>query len=301
MAPFTLPALSDLPTAGIDQALRGMEPDILGEIWILDELGAAGVRADACKAALDVAWGYSPKHYAAFADRASRDHPFHENLLALLNMDCDRDPETCFEMVYSLIPHLRDPRSPRVLHILDLIEARPPDDRRETALAEAGFAIANLWFDGGEREIAHRLYTNLIEVAPAGSEVRWQSYTNRGAIEMGRGDRVRAETDFSAVISSHEASDETRACCLNNRADLRVGDGDHAGAIVDRTAVLQLRETSYNRRYIALRRRAESLRRLGRHADANEDVEAILSTSNIAVEQKDGRSTDASQMGRKYW
>ena len=107
-----------------------------------------------------------------------------------------------------------------------------------------------------------------------------------GSSGLDLGDRVRAEADFAAVISSPDASDESRACCLNNRADLRVNEGDHLGAIVDRTAVLQLRETSYNRRYIALVRRAKSLWALQRFEEANEDVEAILSTTDIAVEQK---------------
>ena len=286
VAPFTLPALSDLTTVDIDRALGGMVPDILGEMWILDELGAAGARAIACKAALDLAWGYSTTRYAAFVDRAARDHPFHEQLLTLLNVDCERDPKTWFEMVWSVIPHLHDPRSPRVTYVLDLLQARPPDDRRKGALAEAGFAIANLCLAGGADETAHELYTKLIETAPAWSEVRWQSYTNRGAIGMNLSDRVRAEADFAAVISSPDASDESRACCLNNRADLRVNEDDHLGAIVDRTAVLQLRETSYNRRFIALVRRAKSLWALERFEEANEDVEAILSTTDIAVEQK---------------
>ena len=286
VAPFTLPALSALSPVDIDPALGGMRPDILGEMWILDELGSAGIRADACKAALALAWGYSPTRYAAFVDRTSRDHPFHEQLLALLEVNCDGDPETWFEMVWSVIPHLLDPRSPQVARVVDLIEARPPDDQRERALAEASFAIANLWLAGGARGTAHRLYTKLIEVAPVGSEVRWQSYTNRGAVEMGIGDRARAEADFTAVISSVDASDESRACCLNNRADLRFDEGDHPGAIADRTAVLQLRETSYNRRYIALVRRAKSLWALERFEEADQDVETILSTTDIAVEQK---------------
>ena len=42
VAPFALPALSDLPPADIDRALGGMVPDILGEMWILDELGSGG-------------------------------------------------------------------------------------------------------------------------------------------------------------------------------------------------------------------------------------------------------------------
>ena len=189
-------------------------------------------------------------------------------------------------MVCAVIPHLSDPRSPRVAHVLNLIQACPPTDQRDEAAAEAVFAIANLCLARGARETAHELYTMLIETAPACSEVRWQSYTNRGVVELGLGDRIRGEADFAAVISSPDASDESRACCLNNRADLRAEEGDHLGAIADRTAVLQLQETSYNRRYIALARRAVSLRALERFEEADEDVEAILSTTDIAVEQK---------------
>ncbi|MYD86005.1 MAG: hypothetical protein F4144_13320 [Acidimicrobiaceae bacterium] len=263
-----------------------MVPDILGEMWILDELGLTGVRATACKAALAVAWEYSPARYAAFLERAARDHPLHEQLLALLSIDYQRDPGTWFQMVCSVIPHLRDPRSPRVAHVLRLLHECPPDDQREQAIAEAVFAIANLYLAVGERKAAHELYTRLIETAPPRSEVRWKSYTNRGVIELGLGSRVRAEADFDAVISSPDASDESRACCLNNRADLRVDDGEHLGAIADRTAVLDLHETSYNRRYIALARRAKSLWALERTEEANQDIEAMLATTDIAVEQK---------------
>ena len=286
LAPFTLPAFSDLPTDDIDSALGGMVPDVLGEMWILDELGSVGVRASSCRAALDVAWKYSPARYAAFVDRAARDHPFHEQLVALLDVECEGDLETWFEMVWSVIPHLRDPRSPHVSRVLELLRVRSVDDRRESALAEAGFAIANLWLAVGAHETACKLYTALIETVPASSEVRWKSYTNRGVIELGGGHRARAEADFDAVISSLDASDESRACCLNNRADLRVGDSDHRGAIEDRSAVLQLRETSYNRRYIALVRRAKSLWALQRFEEADGDIETILSTTDIAVEQK---------------
>ena len=286
IAPFTLPGLADLPAEDIESALGGMVPDILGEMWILDELGAAEIRARTCKAALDIAWRYQPTRYAAFVGRAARDHAFHDQLLTLLDVQGEQDPEMWFEMVCSLIPHLRNPRSPRVAHVLGLLKARPADDRRENALAEAGFAISNLWLNAGAHETAHKLYTVLVETVPALSEVRWQSYTNRGVIELGRGHRDQAEADFNAVISSPDASDESRACCLNNRADLRVDDGDHLGAIADRTAVLQLRETSYNRRYIALVRRAKSLWALERFEEADGDIEAILSTSDIAIEQK---------------
>ena len=286
VAPFTLPALADLPISDIGLVLSGMAPDILGEMWILDELSLVGTRASACKAALALAWKHSPTRYAAFVDRAARDHPFHEQLLSLLEVECEGGPEVWFEMVCSVIPHLGDPRSPRVARVLELLHDCPPDDRRDQAVAEACFAIANLWLAGNGIQTALKLYTMLIETVPASSEVRWQSYTNRGVVELTLGNRVDAEADFAAVVSSPSASDESRACCLNNRADLRVDEGDHLGAIEDRTAVMQLRETSYNRRYIALARRAQSLIALERFKEADEDIEVILSTADIAVEQK---------------
>ena len=284
--PFSLPDLSALAPADVDRALVGMVPDILGEMWILDELAAEGTRAGACKAALDVAWAYSPIRYAAFLDRAARDHPFHEKLLELLNVDCDRDPKRWFEMACSVLPHLRDPRSLQVATVLYLLRTRPPSDRRAEALAKADAAVADLWFAAGELESAHELYTKVIETAPVSSEAIWHSYTNRGVVELSSGDPARAEADFAAVISSSDAGDEARACCLNNRADMHANEGEHLAAIEDRTAVLGLQATTYNRRYIALARRAMSLWALGRFEEANSDIAAILSTPDIAVEQK---------------
>ena len=284
--PFALPDVCDLPAEEIEEALGGMVPDILGELWVLDELASTRTRADACMAALDVVWRHNPARYAAFVARATRDHSFHEQLLILLNVDYERDLETWFPMVCSIIPHLGDPQSPRVSQVLDLLHERSPSPQRQIALAEAGFAIANLWLACGQRAIAHALYTKLIETAPQGCEVRWQSYTNRGVVEIDLGRPLHAETDFSAVVDATDASDESRACCLNNRADLRVEAGNHIGALTDRTSVLELRETSYNRRYIALARRAKSLWALKRFEEANEDIESILATTDIAVEQK---------------
>ena len=284
--PFTLPALSNLAPADIDSALGGMVPDILGEMWILDELGAAGVRANASRAALGVVWGYSPPRYAAFFDRAARDHPSHEQLLELLNVDWEKDPETWFEMACSVLPYLRDPRSSRVTKVLDLLNARPPSDQRARALSEAESVIADLWQADGALEKAHALYTKVIESAPAGGKAIWNSHTNRGVVELKLGNRAQAEADFAAVISSPDASDEARACCLNNRADLRMDEGKHLAAIADRTAVLRLPETTYNRRYIALIRRAISFQVLDRSEEADADIEMILTTADIAVEQK---------------
>ncbi len=284
--PFTLPALSDLSTEVNDRGLSGMVPDILGEMWILDKLDSGGVQAQACQAALELAWRYSPARYAAFVDRTARDHPNHGQLLSLLSVDSSVEIRTWFEMVCSVIPYLGDPRSPRVYQVLDLIDAQPSDESQETALAEAGYAVANLWFSHRVLDMAHTLYTKLIETAPRDSEVRWNSYTNRGVAELLRNNPVQGEADFEAVITSSEASDEARASCLNNRADLRAKEGDHVSAIRDRSAVLELRETSYNRRFIALARRASSLWALGRLDEADHDIESILSTTDIAVEQK---------------
>lgn len=278
--------LADRPVEDLEGLLGGMTPDILGEMWVLDRLDLGGVQAEVAKAALGYSWSASPERYASFVDRCARDHPGHQSISKLLDVDSSTAPAEWFALAPSVIAHLRDPKSTVVSEIVELISRSDPCPERDEAEAAAQLRVANLWMSLGRLDTAHSVLSDTIESAPSGSEVRWRCLTNRGVIHSQIEEDDLAAADWSAVVDSDDASDESRACCLNNLADLRVDAGDHEEAISLRSRVLELTETTYNRRYIALIRRANSLWELGRWSEAVSDLERLLETSDIAVEQK---------------
>jgi tetratricopeptide (TPR) repeat protein len=285
-AHFDIAPIQQLPLDVLDSLMSGMTPDILGEMWVLDELAASGTRRDIAVAALAAAWQFSSSRYSSFVDRCARDHPTHSQLPALLDVDLATDCQRWFEMATSMIPHLRNPTSPSVDEVVTRIARLDASILRDAAAMEAKFKVANLWLDEGRADTAHAIYTEIIGAAPQGSPIVWQCLTNRGVVAMQRDDIVAAENDWGTVIDASEAPDEARACCLNNRADIRAHEDNHEAAIADRSSVLALEDTTYNRRYIALVRRARSLWELGRRVDADGDIDTILETEDIAIEQK---------------
>jgi tetratricopeptide (TPR) repeat protein len=275
-----------LDSTALDRLLPGLVPDLLGELWLLDETDAPGTRGEVARLMIETAWAHSPQRYAAFVQRTLRDHPTHPAITELFPVDQAVDESTWFDMHANAIPFFGSPKWPAVGELIRRIETCPENPGRDEALAMARFGLANLHLNSGDQATAIEGYTALIENAPRDSKVRWQAHTNRGVVAFNTGRTDIAEADWNAVIEAKTASDESRACCLNNLADIHVSRGDHHAAIADRTAVLNLPATTYNRRYIALIRRASSNWQLERAHEAFEDVEAILSTEDIVTEQK---------------
>jgi hypothetical protein len=277
---------STLDTAALDRLLPGLVPDLFGELWLLDEIAEPGTSGEVAKLSIAIAWAHSPPRYAAFVQRALRDHPTHPAIIELFRVDQAVDETTWFDMSANAIPFFGSPERQVVRELIRGIESCPEGPLRDEALANAYFGLANLHLNVGDQATAVVGYTTIIETAPPGSEVRWRAYTNRGVVAINTGRTDIAEADWNTVIEATSASDESRACCLNNRADVHASRGDHHTAIADRTAVLDLPATTYNRRYIALIRRASSNWQLKRAHDAFDDIETILGTEDIVTEQK---------------
>ena len=285
--PGLLPTPWQLPTETAEIALGGLRPDLLGELFVLDELGELSLRAEAARAVLALAARRRLDAFTAFVGRAARDHPDHPKLSGL--MDVLVDEPAWPRLAVDVLPLLRRSDHPLVATILgrlSSLQERTGDPESRQLVAEAQFRMANLLANEEQAERANALYTAALGSADSDWPIYASLLNNRGIswLQLGREDLALG--DFTAVVGSVTAADEIRACALNNRADQFRDSGDLPAAIADRTSLLELTNTSFDRRYIALSRRAREKWALGDHQGTYADFDAILATGDIAVEQK---------------
>ncbi len=281
-----LPGQFELPASALHSALEGLQPDLLGELHILDQLGSPGVEQAAAREVLKQAASGVPDGFTAFVERAARDHVDHPQLLTL--MDLVTAPLAWAQLAVDVIPLLRrsdHPVLPLIMQRLEALDSAGEPGAAELAVT-ARFRHANLvLFVDKDSGRANEMFTAALVAADATWAVHAGLLNNRGITWLGLDRPELAAADFTAVIDDPAVRDEARACALNNRADI-LEDSDLAAAIADRTAVLELTDTTYNRRYVALSRRARARRALGDRHGTYQDFETILQTGDIAVEQK---------------
>jgi tetratricopeptide (TPR) repeat protein len=281
----------DFGSITLDDLLRGVRPDIVGELFVLDEIAAADAATRlATQLLLGQASLANPDAYRAFVERTAADHSEHPRLIALLGAaSSDESPLWSLELGISVIPLLRRSDHPAIGWVFERLQETADSAGSESVgqLRTIGqFHVANLVLNESDSERAYGLYTAALDAC----DPSWPEYSsilnNRGAASLLLGRPMAdAIADFTAVIDSLNASDESRACALNNRADLTFPD-DPAGSIADRSSVLALADTTFNRRYIALTRRADAYRHVGNNPGAFDDIQLVLETPDIAVEQK---------------
>ncbi|MEU4446534.1 hypothetical protein AB0K14_21070 [Actinosynnema sp. NPDC050801] len=278
------------PSVTVDDLIDGVRPDIVGELFVLDRLGAEPTVALASARLLGYAARTRPDAYRGFMERVVTDYADHPQLLDLLKASGDgKSTLSDLEQAVAVMQLLGRSDHPVTEWIFDRIAAAIAEgliDKTCRLIATMRFKFANLVRQEDDAQQAYNLYTEAL----ADCDPAWPEYdsilNNRGITLLELGHVEAATADFSTVIGSRSAAAETRACALNNRADIRDEQGDIHGAIADRSSVLELTGTSYDRRYIALARRAQSLRKRGSSAEAYDDVSKILDTEDIAIEQK---------------
>lgn len=297
----SFPSLAELRARGMQGSLLGVLPDILGELAVLDALNSADVvSVELATAALRLGWRLDSNRYAAFVERATRDHPWHPKVAELLAVSpvADDELDLWFALAPTLVPLLRSSSNQGLLRLSKLMEeyGDGTTERSERSNATFLFHVGNLLHGEGQLGPALHIYSDVIDSSDPAWETVAGCLTNRGVTFLQMDEVEKAKADFSRVIDSPLSSDESKACCLNNRADIRSGEDDEAGSIADRTAVLDLASTTFNRRYIAHARRARSLWQTGEVEAAFNDLAAILVEEDIVVEQK-----LAARLSRAEW
>jgi hypothetical protein len=294
-----LPDIYQCHGPALDAALDGVEPDMLGELLVLEQLSpgtTVGVVANELAA---LAWSRLPNAYTAFVERAIADHPDHPNLAELVNVDRDASTGEWVTLAVRAVRSLERSDHPMIEWIVGQLDALADLGGVDTAEAVSSvrFRVANLvWREGGNAE-ANTLYTELLRTGSSSWPIYGEIGNMRGVTwyYLGRSDLAFA--DYTSVVELDAASDETRACALNNRADL-LDEIDPYAAIADRTAVLELPNTTYNRRYIALIRRARAAWAVGDTRAAKVDIDTVLDAPDIAVEQKMAARLERAQWSR---
>lgn len=289
-----LKSYCDLVSAPSNEpSLPGMQPDILGERFVLNKITERHPLEQSCRRLLLVAWAFQGAGLCDFIVRATLDFPHDPALAKLCDLPLDT-PEMRTRwgrLVAEMVRVIG--KSDSVLSQSMLIKLRALSDSFDgehelrTECARAELYLGNiLMFVDADAERALSQFQLTMSRAGAGSDMEASAINNRGIIHSQMKDAENAFKDWTKVIESAGASDEARACSLNNRADIFVDRGDHAKAIADRSSVLALKETSSDRRYIALIRRSRSYLATNQTDKALEDLAALLATDDIPPQQK---------------
>jgi tetratricopeptide (TPR) repeat protein len=276
-----------------ESSLSGLQPDIIGERFVLDRIATLDPLDSTFKHLLLAAWLLQGAGLCDFIVRAASDFPEDPKLPTLCDLPLDT-LQMRFRwgrLVAELVRVTSASDSPLCEPLLSKLRKLADSYESETGLraecARAELYLGNIFmFVEGNAKAALAQFEATIRRAGSGSDMEASAINNRGILHAQMREADKAFQNWTDVIESKGASDEVRACSFNNRADVFVERGEHAKAIEDRSSVLALKKTSPDRRYIALMRRSKSLLATNQMDKALEDLAALLATVDIASAQK---------------
>jgi tetratricopeptide (TPR) repeat protein len=276
---------------GAGATLPGLQPDILGERFVLDRLCASGIAGQNARALLLAAWSWQPSDLRIVALRCIVDFQGDPAIHTLFDLPLDTVEARRYwaDMIADFIPHAvesDDGFCQQQLHkLISIADSHPHEPELQEATARAYYHLA-LPFMFNDNRFAIKQFDAAIARAGKDSLIAKMALHNRAIIQRADDASYDAFDVFTMMIDSHDAPDELRACAFNNRADVYVERGEHDHAIRDRSEVLALKETSHDRRFIALFRRSRSYSAVGNVQAALDDLTRILDIWDITPEQK---------------
>jgi tetratricopeptide (TPR) repeat protein len=287
---------NDIAWSARGSLLSGLQPDILGERFLLDCLSAGGLSATRARRLLRAAWMFQPEDVQIVAIRSASDFPGDTGLSYLYDLPLDtiESRAVWVTMVAHLIAITRGEHEfahQQLERATRLADQFPQELGLQNAAALADYNMGcNMQFrhdaDDREKGGAAKRFDAVVARIGNDSVIGIGAVLNLGCVYESEGKKERAIAAFTTVITSRRASDETRACAFNNRANIYADRGDHEDAILDRTGVLALNATSADRRFVALFRRSESFCSLKRYGAALDDLSKILETEDIGPDDK---------------
>jgi tetratricopeptide (TPR) repeat protein len=275
---------------GVEATLSGLQPDILGERFILDKLSLAGIAGQNARRLQVAAWSWQPDDVRTVVLRCLLDFPGDPAVHTFFDLPIDTiEARRCWaEMVADLTPHAvaaGELAQGQLQKLYSVADDHPQERELQEATARADYNFA-LPFMFQDNRVAVKQFDAAIARIGTDSLIGKMALHNRATLQRVDDERYDAFEVFTMMIDSQEAPDELRACAFNNRADVYVKRGEHALAIDDRSGVLALKDTSPDRRYIALVRRSSSHTAMGNVAAALEDLGRILEIWDITPHQK---------------
>lgn len=284
----------------VGNSLSGLQPDLLGERFVLDSLNAKGLFGKHARRLFHAACRIQPDNVVAFSVRTFLDFGEDTKIQKLFDVPSDSPEWRVFRakllsVLFAIPSAVFDDFLNKQLDAL--VEAadshRGEVELQElTAIAEYNLgccslfirmppffrilveALHNMKFE----EVASSRFDAVVSRVGGKSRIGVSALLNRATLFVDNGKAIESLTD---VIQSAAANDEIRACALNNRANILMDRQDHDGAIRDRTNVILLKDTSADRRFVALFRRAESYAALKKFPDAVNDMTSILKSNDI--------------------
>lgn len=276
---------------GAGTTLAGLQPDILGERFLLDRISKPGISGQNARALLLAAWSWQPNDVRVVALRCSLDFPEDRALDTLYDLPLDTEESRRYwaEMVADLMPYgdeFYDASAKQKLKkLIPLADSHPQERELQEATARADYNHA-LPYMFRDNHFAIKQFDAAIARAGQDSLIAKMAMHNRVIVQRSADSIYNPFEVFSMVIETHDAPDELRACAFNNRADLYVDLEEHDQAIRDRSEVLALKDTSHDRRFIALFRRSRSYAVRGNVQAALDDLSRILEIWDITPHQK---------------
>lgn len=281
----------------VGNSLSGLQPDLLGERFVLDALCEVGLRGQKYKRLFKVACREQPDNVAEFAFRAFLDFGNVPATQQLLNVPSDSYEYRIFraKLVSQLfaMPSLmfNDFMNEQLDDLIKVADCFTEEERLQELTALAEYNLACVLFLGPKlpgflpsfKEVACSRFDAVIARVGENSRVGVLALLNRGVLFD---DDKMAVPLWTKVIESDAANDETRACALNNRANCLMDSEDHEGAVRDRTSVIELDDTSADRRFVALFGRAKSHIALKKFQNAVRDLTILLESEDISEVDK---------------
>ncbi len=224
--------------AGSSQGLPPIEPDIMGEAFVLERLRPKGA-SNSLVRTLGECWRNNAASTAGFVSRAVLDFPNHESALLLL-----QPPEGAHEELFwwsvSLVvsaPTIAG-NSPQDFELLTNrlrkgSENSPEERRLSQNLAMAYFDAAVEFLNCRRFGNARKILLLAGEVPCLPRELVIEIKYNLGLANYGLGKQAEAIGIFTNVWGSPGGPRRTRAWALHNRAAISLQNGRREDAIVD--------------------------------------------------------------------
>ncbi len=274
---------------GRSASLAGLQPDLLGERFVLDRLSADGITGLNARRLMLAAWSFQPKDVTVVAVRSAIDFHGDPGLCKLFDLPLNSSEARTHwaEMVSDLIAVTGGPDDlswQSLQKLIDLANDHSEERSLQEATARAEYNMGQVLMSL-ESSVSEKFFDAAIARAGNDSLIAKKAIHNRAILKLGE-KNDDSFNDFTMIINSPELPDEDRACALNNRADIYNERGEYYEAIADRTAVLALKKTHPDRRYIALLRRSRAYSIIGNDQAALGDLGQIVETWNITPHQK---------------
>jgi tetratricopeptide (TPR) repeat protein len=281
--------------------LSGLQPDLLGERYVLDCLNKKGLASGGFHRLLLAAYEFQPEGALAFTTKTFFDFPEDTCIPQIFDLPED---SAAFRLLKARLVSNVMVGSRAILNgflheqlkeIIIAAELYPEEKelQKHVALAEYNLGCSMMLSLGMPflvGPIFRSMFTEAMKrfdavLARVGedSQVGIMALLNRGTFETNVEQVIRLLTK---VINSNYSTNECRACAFNNRANEYLKKGVHDLAITDRSEVLLLSDTSPDRRFVALLGRGESYLAIGEYHLVTKDMNKIIESNDICVSDK---------------